>query len=127
MTTTNTSEYTEEEKRRLHERWDNRLESAQHRALKRLRRAAKAEEDTTMRAAIRTRLASHLTVFFHAKHGESVTELAPLVAECLDDVRARAKRGGWRPLAPQNEFLPKGVLASAALAQYLERWKLLDA
>jgi hypothetical protein len=45
---------------------------------------------------------------------------------CLDDVRARAKRGGWGPLAPQIEFLPKGFLASEALEQYLKRWKLLD-
>ncbi len=39
----------------------------------------------------------------------------------LDDERARAKR----PLTPQMlPFLPRGILESAALAPYLERWRL---
>ncbi len=43
------------------------------------------------------------------------------VIECLDDVHARAKR----PLTPQMlQFLPRGILESAALAPYLERWRL---
>ncbi len=64
---------------------------------------------------------------FHADFEESVTKLELLVEECLDDVCARAKRGGWEQLEQQIEFLPKGVLESAALEPYLTRWKLLNA
>jgi hypothetical protein len=35
MATTNTSEYSEEEKRQLREKWDNRLENTQHRRFNR--------------------------------------------------------------------------------------------
>ena len=43
-----------------------------------------------------------------------VTRQARLVEECLDDVRARAVRRGWAPLAPHwKACLPKGVLLSA--------------
>jgi hypothetical protein len=51
----------------------------------------------------------------------SLTEQAPLVIECLDDVRTRAKR----QLTPQMlPFLPRCILESAARAPYLERWRL---
>ncbi len=51
----------------------------------------------------------------------SVIEQAPLVIECLDDVRACAKR-----LLTQHmlQHLPRCILESAALAPYLERWCL---
>ncbi len=42
-------------------------------------------------------------------------------------MRTRAKRGGWVQLAQQIQFLPKWVLESAVLKQYLMRWKLLVA
>jgi hypothetical protein len=51
-----------------------------------------------------------------------VTRLAPLVEECLDDVRERAQQRGWAPLAPHGkECLPEGILASAAMQPYLRR------
>jgi hypothetical protein len=99
----------------------------QHRAFKRKCSAAQAETDAGRRAAIWERLVSQCATWFHADFEESVTKLALLVEECLDDVCARAKRGGWGPLAPQIEFLSKGGLALAALKQYLKRCKLFDA
>jgi hypothetical protein len=58
---------------------------------------------------------------FTADLERSVTAQAPLVIECLDDVRARAKR----PLTPHMlQYLPHGILESPALAPYLERWRL---
>jgi hypothetical protein len=57
---------------------------------------------------------------FCAKLERSVTEQAPLVIECLNDVRARAKH----QLAPQQPLLQCGILESATLAPYLERWRL---
>ncbi len=48
--------------------------------------------------------------WFSAELERSVTEQAPLVIECLDDVRASAKR----PLAPQMmlQHLQRGILES---------------
>ncbi len=55
-----------------------------------------------------------------------------LVIECLDDVRERAQQRGWAPLVqhwkkclPDTD--PEGVLASAAMQQYLRRWAAADA
>ncbi len=42
-------------------------------------------------------------------------------------MRARVKRAGWGAPAQQIEFLPKGILESAALEPYLERWRRHDA
>ncbi len=50
----------------------------------------------------------------------SILEISRDRCLCLDDVRSRA----WRPLAQQLPFLPRGILKSAALAPYLERWRL---
>ncbi len=59
-------------------------------------------------------------IWFSAELERSVIEQAPLVIECLDNVRARAKR----PLVPQLPLLPCGILESAALSPYLKRWRL---
>ncbi len=79
------------------------------------------------RATMSVQFYTQHKVWFHARLEQSVTALALLVAECLDDVRARAKRAkraSWRAPAQHIEFLPKGLLESVALEQYLERWRL---
>jgi hypothetical protein len=91
------------------------LENAQHCAFKRKHRA-----DASKRAVMWEHLASPRATWFHDDFEESVTELAHLVNKCLDDVRARAKCCWWRPLVQQIKFLPKGVLKSVALEQYLK-------
>ena len=59
--------------------------------------------------------------WFTADLERSVTAEAPLVIDCLDDVCACAKR----PLTPHMlQHLLRGILESAALAPYLERWRL---
>ncbi len=52
----------------------------------------------------------------------TLTERAPLVVECPDDVRARTRRAR-RASQAQIEFLPEGMLQSAAMTPYLERWR----
>ncbi len=98
------------------DKWDDRLENSQFRALQRARLAATAETDATRQTAMRARRAPR----------QPVTVLAPLVEECLEEMRACTKRAGRAPLAPQMELLPKGIRASAAMEPYLWRWKLLD-
>jgi hypothetical protein len=102
--------------------WGARIEKAQRRAFKRRHAAAMDEPDIAKRDALWARLSAPRHCWFRAELKRSVTEQAPLVIECLDDVRARAKR----PLTPQMmlPFLPRGILESAALAPYLERWRL---
>ncbi len=79
-----------------------------------------AEPDATKRAVLWAQLDAPRKLWFNPELERSVTEQAPFVIECLDDVRARAKR----PLAPRMlPFLPRGILESAALAPYLERWR----
>ena len=57
-----------------------------------------------------------------------MTRHAPLVEECLDNVRERAQQRGWAPLAPHwKECLPKGILASAVMQPYLRCWAAADA
>jgi hypothetical protein len=51
MTITNTPECSEEDRRQLREKWDDKMERAQQRAF--TRRAADAEEDVDKRAAMR--------------------------------------------------------------------------
>jgi hypothetical protein len=102
--------------------WDARIEKAQHHAFKRRHAAAMNEHDTAKRAAMCARLSdpSHHN-WLTADLERSVTAEAPLVIECLNDVRARAKR----PLTPHMlPYLPCGILESTALAPYLERWRL---
>ena len=109
------------------DKWIDRLESAQFRALKRARAAAEEETDAARAAAMRARLGNGLETIFLVREEREVTRLAPLVEECLDDVRARAVQRGWAPLAPHwKRCLPKGVLASAALQPYLRRWAADD-
>jgi hypothetical protein len=100
--------------------WDARIEKAQHRAFKRRHAAAEREPDTAKRATLFKRLADPRH-WFTADIERSVTAEAPLVIECLNDVRARAKR----PLTPHMlPYLPSGILESPALAPYLQRWRL---
>jgi hypothetical protein len=70
--------------------------------------------------AKRYALSAQRHCWFSTKLESFVTEQAPLVIECLYNVRARAKR----PLTPQLPLLPCGILESSALAPYLERWRL---
>ena len=88
----------------------------------------KEETDAVRAAAMRARLSNGLETFFLPREEQEVTRLAPLVEECLDDVRARAVQRGWAPLAPHwKKCLPKGVLASAAMQPYMWRWAAADA
>jgi hypothetical protein len=107
----------------LRDDWDARIEKAQHRAFKRRHAAAIGHEpDTAKRGAMCACLSDprHHN-WFTADLKRSVTAEAPLVIECLDDVRARAKR----PLTPHMlPYLPCGILESPVLAPYLERWRL---
>jgi hypothetical protein len=102
--------------------WDARIENAQHHAFKRRHAAAMDEPYTAKRAALFARLSNpHHHNWFTADLEPSVTAEAPLVIECLNDVRARAKR----PLTPHMlPYLPSGILESPALAPYLQRWRL---
>ncbi len=103
----------------LRDDWDARIENAQLRAFKRKHATAMAEPDTAKRAALWAQLDAPRSHWFNPNLERSVTELAPLVIECLDDVRARARR----PLAPRMlPLLPRRILESATLAPYLERW-----
>ncbi len=112
----------EERNEQLREQWDDRLESAQFRASKRARAALKEEKDADKAAALRARLSCSYASFFLPDEETEVTRLAPLVEECLDDIRERAQERGWSPLAPHWKVcLSKGVLASAAMQQYLRR------
>jgi hypothetical protein len=77
----------------LRDDWDARIEKAQHRAFKRRHAAAMDEPDNT---AMWARLSAPHNNWFTADLERSVTAEAPLVIECLNDVRARAKR----PLTP---------------------------
>ena len=102
--------------------WDARIEKAQHRAFKRRHAAAMREPDTAKRAALSKRLADpgHHN-WFTADIERSVTAEAPLVIDCLNDVRACAKRPITLHMLP---YLPSGILESPALAPYLHRWRL---
>jgi hypothetical protein len=105
----------------LRDDWDARIFNAQRRAFKRRHATAMDEPDTAKRDALWARLSAPRHCWFSAELERSVTEQAPLVIECLDDVRARAKR----PLTPHMlPHLPRGILESAGLAPYLERWRL---
>jgi hypothetical protein len=109
----------------LRDDWDAHIEKAQHRAFKRRHAAAMDEphdNNTGKRDAMWARLSDprHHN-WFTADLERSVTAEVPLVIECLDDVRARAKR----PLTPHMlPYLQRGILESPALAPYLERWRL---
>jgi hypothetical protein len=112
-----------EEEEAMRDDWDARLENAQLRAFKRKHAATMAEPDTAKRAALWAQLDTPRKLWFNADLERSVTKQAPLVIECLDDVRARARR----PLAPRLPFLPRCILESAALAPYLECWRFAPA
>ena len=117
-----------EEERRAKKKWEDRIESAQHRAFKRVH-AAMMEEKVEERAmALRARLGNPSVMWFAPASEHEVTRQVRLVEECLDDVRARAVRCGWAPLAPHwRACLPKGILRSAAMQPYLRRWAAADA
>jgi hypothetical protein len=101
----------------LSDDWDASIEKAQHSAFKHRHAAAMDEPDTAKRGAMCARLsAPNHHNWFTADLERSVTAEAPLVIECLDDVRARAKR----PLTPHMlPYLPCSFLESPALAPYL--------
>jgi hypothetical protein len=117
LTNNNTPKYTDD---KLRDDWDARIENAQHSAFKRRHAAVMDEPDTAKRDALWARISAPRHHWFSAELERSVTEQAPLVIECLDDVRDRA----MRLLARQLLFLPRGILQSAELAPYLERWRL---
>jgi hypothetical protein len=117
-TTNNNPKYTDDDA--LRDDWDARIENAQRSAFKRRHAAVMDEPDIPKRDALWVLLSAPRHCWFNAELERSDTEQAPLVIECLDDVRARAKR----PLVPQLPLLPRVILESAALAPYLERWRL---
>ncbi len=119
----------EEEVNKLRrEQRDDRLRNAQLRALKRGRLALKEEKDAVKEAAMYAHLSSTMVLSFMPDEEIEVTRVAPLVEECLDDVRARAVQRGWTPLAQHWKVcLSRGVLASAAMQPYLRRWAAADA
>ena len=107
-----TTSYREEQRDRL----ADKIERAQRRAFTRKCRAADAEPDEAKRAALRAQFDTPRKAWFSARFALSVTEQAPLVEECLNDVRARAKRfkrygcAGCARCAQQIQFLPRGIL-----------------
>jgi hypothetical protein len=105
---------TPEQEERLRDRWENRVHCALFRRMKRNVRAANALFWTPEWVEPDIR-------YFTASETREVTRHAALVEECLDDARARAKRKG-RALPPL-EYLPCGILESAAMEPYLKRWK----
>ena len=109
--------------------WGDRLGSAALRALKSARIAEKEETDYAVRAAaMRARSDGHFDVFFDLSRDLEKMRLAPLVEECLDDVRERAQQRGWAPLAQHwKKCLPEGILVSAAMQPFLHRWAAADA
>jgi hypothetical protein len=121
----------EERNEQRRAKWGDRLQSAQHRAHKHVRVALKVETDTVRAAAMRARLRSSLASFFLPEEElevSQVTRLAPLVEECLDDVRERALQRWWVPLAQHwKKCLPKGILSSAAMQPYLRSLAATDA
>jgi hypothetical protein len=121
----NSNRYTHaEEEEVLCDDWDARIENAQLRAFKRKHAAAMAEPDTAKRAALWAQFDAPRGHWFNPNLESSVTAQAPLVIKCLDDVRARARR----PLAPRMlPLLLRGILESASLAPYLERWRCAPA
>jgi hypothetical protein len=98
--TTNTPKNTDDE---LRDDWDARIENAQRRAFKRRHAAAMDEPDIAKRDALWARLSAPRHCWFSAELEPSVTEQAPLVIECLDDLRARAKR---RPAVGRRSSWP---------------------
>jgi hypothetical protein len=119
----------EERSKQLRTKWGGRLENAALRACKRARVAGEVETDDAVRAAaMRARSVGHLDVLFDLSRNLEGTRLAPLVEECLDDLRERAQQRGWAPRAPHwKKSLPEGILASAAMQPYLRRWAAADA
>ena len=105
-----------EEERRAKKKWEDRIESAQHRAFKRVHAAMEEEKVEERAMALRARLGNPSAMWFAPASEHEVTRQVRLVEECLDDVRARAVRCGWAPLAPHwRACLPKGILRSAAM------------
>ena len=118
----------EEERRAKEKKWEDRIESAQHRAFKRVHAAMEEEKVEERAMALRARLGNPSAMWFAPASEHEVTRQVRLVEECLDDVRARAVRCGWAPLAPHwRACLPKGILRSAAMQPYLRRWAAADA
>jgi hypothetical protein len=80
------------------------------------------------RLAIRARSDGHLDIFFDLSRDLEVMRLAPLVEECLDNVRERAQQPWWAPLAQHwKKCLHKGILVFAAMQPYLLCWAAADA
>ncbi len=89
----------------------------------------KEETDAVKAAAMYASLSSTWASYFMPDEETEVTRAAPLVEECLDDIRERAQKRGWAPLATHSVWkvcLSMGVLASAAMKQYLRRWAAAD-
>jgi hypothetical protein len=109
--------------------WGDRLENAALSVHKHARVAEKEEMDEAVRvAAKRARHMSPLAMWFEPALDRDVKQQTRLVIECLDDVRERALQRGWAPLAQHwKKCLPEGILASAAMQQYLRRWAAADA
>jgi hypothetical protein len=121
----------EEERRQLCAQWRAKMFRAWKRVMQRKYAAAAAAiEDECKRTALRAQFDNPYKVLFVAHYEPSVTPATLLIIECLDDVRERAKRARyakWSAPAHHIEFLPCGILESAPMAPYLERWRRDDA
>jgi hypothetical protein len=71
----------------LRDDWDASIFNAQGRAFERKHATAMDEPDTAKRDALWARLSAPRHCWFSAELERSVTEQAPLVIKCLDDVR----------------------------------------
>jgi hypothetical protein len=119
-TTTNTQNdnNTAQQQQQMRDRWEKRVTGALFRKLK---REVHAAHDALIRAPSGWVAPDLVSMWFMPQLAEDVTRHAALAEECLDDVRAHAKRKG-RSLPPL-EYLPSGILESEALEPYLKRWK----
>ncbi len=113
-TNTNNNHNTAQQQLRLRDQWEDRVTDALFRQLKRKVRAANALFGTPEWVSIN----AHPTWFMLYNEAD-VTRNAALAEECLDDAREHAKRKG-RSLPPL-EYLPCGILESAAMEPYLKR------
>ncbi len=120
----------EESNGQRRKQWEDCLQYAQHRAQKRWRLVFKEETDALSRRLRCTHASAALwrsiSCRMRGRRRRALCRVAQLVEECLDDVRERAQKRWWSPLAQRwnsVEGVPlQGVLASAVMQPYLRRW-----
>ncbi len=88
----------EQKEKRLRDCWWNRVHGALFKRMKRNALAANALFGTPEWVEPDMR-------YFMVEEEREVTRHAALVEECLDDVRAHAKRKGWRPTPLEYSYM----------------------